>query len=55
MGLSSGEKVLKKVLNQYRVELTSIHRHLRKEASIFYKEGLSKLVKNMLIDYIGNE
>lgn len=28
--LSSGEKVLKKILKQFNVELSSIHRHVKK-------------------------
>lgn len=53
--LSSGEKVLKKILRQFSIELSSIHRHVKKEACAFYRDGLSKLVKTQLMEYVGNE
>lgn len=54
VALSSGEKVLRKVLHQFTVELSSLHKHLRKDNCQFYREALSKLVKSQLIDYVGN-
>ena len=54
VSLSSGERVLKKVLKQFSYELTSIHRHLKKDVNIFYRDGLSKLTKLHLMDFIGN-
>ena len=43
--LSSGEKVLRKVLRQFTYDLPNLHRHLRKEVNAFYREGLSRLIK----------
>lgn len=54
VALSSGEKVLRKVLHQFSVELSTHHKHLRKDSCQFYREALSKLIKNQLIDYVGN-
>ena len=54
VALSSGEKVLRKVLHQFTVDLSSLHKHLRKDNCQFYREALSKLVKSQLIDYVGN-
>lgn len=53
--LSSGERLLKKLLKQFNVELTTIHRHVKKEATTFYRDGLSRLIKSQLMEYIGNE
>jgi len=36
------------------VDVSTIHKHLRKEVGLFYKEGLGKLLKSQLVDYIGN-
>lgn len=55
VSLSSGEKVARKVLKQFSLELTSIHRHLKKDVNVFYRDGLSKLTKMHLMDFIGNE
>lgn len=55
VSLSSGEKVVKKILRQFNVELTIIHRHLKKEINAYYRDGLSKLLKRHLIDFIGKE
>lgn len=54
IALSSGDRLLKKFLRQFSIELSAVHRHLRKEATAFYREGLSKLIKSELIDYLGN-
>ena len=54
IALSSGDRLLKKIMRQFGVELSSIHRHIRKEATAFYREGLSKLIKSQLMEYIGN-
>jgi hypothetical protein len=54
IALSSGDKLLKKFLKQYSVDLSSIHRHVRKEATEFYRVGLSRLIKNELMEYVGN-
>jgi hypothetical protein len=54
VSLSSGERVARKVLKQFSLELTSVHRHLKKDVNIFYRDGLSKLTKIHLMDFIGN-
>ena len=54
VSLSSGERVARKVLKQFSLELTSIHRHLKKDVNVFYRDGLSKLTKMHLMDFIGN-
>lgn len=53
--LSSGERLLKKLLKQFNVELSSIHRSTKRETTTFYRDGLSRLIKNQLMEYIGNE
>lgn len=53
--LSSGERVLKKVLRQFTMDLPALHRHLRKEVNAFYREGLCRLIKKELADHVGNE
>lgn len=35
--LSSGDRVLRKVLKQFTVEIGGIHRHIRKEANVYYR------------------
>ena len=55
IALSSGAKVLKKILKQFTLELTNIHKHLKPETCLFYREGLSRLVKTQLIEYVSNE
>lgn len=55
VSLSSGERVAKKVLKQFSYELTTIHRHLKKDVNVFYRDGLSKLTKMHLMDFVGNE
>ena len=52
--LSSGDRVLKKLLRQFTVELGSIHRHLssRKEVNSFYRDGLSKLIRSQMMEYM---
>jgi hypothetical protein len=37
VALSSGEKVLRKVLHQFSVELSTHHKHLKKENCQFYR------------------
>lgn len=37
VALSSGEKVLRKVLHQFSVELSTHHKHLRKDSCQFYR------------------
>jgi hypothetical protein len=54
IALSSGVKVLKKILRQFTLELNNIHKHLKAETCLFYREGLSRLIKTQLIDYVGN-
>ena len=54
VSLSSGERVARKVLKQFSLELTSVHRHLKKDVNVFYRDGLSKLTKIHLMDFIGN-
>ena len=53
--MSSGERLLKKMLKQFSIELSSIHRQVKHEATIFYRDGLSRLIKAQLMEYIGNE
>lgn len=53
--LSSGDRVLRKMLKQFTIDLSSVHRHLRKEANMFYRDGLAKLIKNQMMEYMGNE
>ena len=48
ISLSSGEKVLKKVFRQFTMDLSVIHRHVRKEASAYYKEGFVNLIKTQM-------
>ena len=55
VSLSSGERVAKKVLKQFSYELTLIHRYLKKDVNVFYRDGLSKLTKMHLMDFVGNE
>lgn len=55
VSLSSGERVVKKILRQFSYELISIHRFLKKEVNVFYRDGLTKLIKMHLMDFIGNE
>jgi hypothetical protein len=52
--LSSGERVIRKILKQFHIELIPIHRHLKNDICIFYRDGLSKLIKTQLMEYIGN-
>ena len=54
IALSSGDRLLRKFFSQFTIELTSMHRHIRKEATAFYRDGLSKLIKNQLMEYVGN-
>lgn len=54
VALSSGEKVLRKVLRQFSIQLSSHHKHLKKDNCQFYRQALGKLIKNQLIDYVGN-
>ncbi len=53
--LSSGERVVKKILRQFSYDLTVIHRHLKKDVNLLYRDGLSKITKLHLMDFIGNE
>jgi hypothetical protein len=53
--LSSGERVLRKVLRQFTYDLPNLHRHLKREVNAFYREGLSRLIKKELADHVGNE
>lgn len=55
VSLSSGERVVRKILRQFSLELTTVHRHLKKDVNVFYRDGLSKLTKMHLMDFIGNE
>ena len=52
--LSSGEKVVKKILRQFSYDLTVIHRHLKKDVNLLYRDGLSKITKLHLMEFIGN-
>lgn len=40
IALSSGDRVLKKLLRQFSVELPTIHRHVRHPATEVYRAGL---------------
>jgi hypothetical protein len=55
VSLSSGERVVKKILRQFSYDLTAIHRHLKKDVNLLYRDGLSKITKLHLMDFIGNE
>ena len=54
VSLSSGEKVLKRILRQFSLELTAIHKNLKKETNVLYRDGLSKLTKMHLMDFMGS-
>ena len=54
IALSSGDRVLTKLLREFSINLTEIHRHIRKEATTFYRDGINKLIKNQLMEYVGN-
>jgi hypothetical protein len=37
VALSSGERVLSKILKEFSLDLPGLHRHLRKETNAFYR------------------
>lgn len=55
VALSSGERVLRKVLRQFNTDLSSVHRHLKREVNAFYREGLCRMIKKELSDHVGND
>lgn len=52
--LSSGDRVLRKMLRQFTLEIGGIHRHITKEANVYYREGIARLIKNHMMEYMGN-
>lgn len=40
IALGSGDRILKKLLKQFTVELPTIHRHVRQQATEVYRAGL---------------
>jgi len=54
VALSSGERVLSKILKEFSLDLPGLHRHLRKETNAFYREGLSRAIKNHLANHVGS-
>lgn len=43
------------MLRQFTLEIGNIHRHMKKEVNIYYREGLARLIKSKMMEYMGNE
>lgn len=53
--LYSGDRLLKTLLKQYSVDLLLMHKHARRESNPYYRETLNRLIKNNLMDFVGNQ
>lgn len=51
--LHSGDRVLEIILKQYQVDLSNIHKHLRRDYTLIYRECLNRIIKTNLIDSVG--
>jgi len=53
--LYSGDRLLKTFLKQYSTDLNAMHKHAKRESNPYYRETLNRIIKNNLMDFVGNQ